>query len=149
MRFAGLMSTATVNYSLARLATETTTSHGTAGHVGRVYVLNSAAAAAALDDLGTQTSIIAREGQRSRIVEGTTRPPTRLQRLTLRRRAHACGAVERVDLSLNNGWAQLDHELDSDRVVVRTWSPRDGSELDQTLWWHGHPVLARQLGRSA
>lgn len=136
------MSTAIVSYALARLGTETRGIPRSAGHVGRIYVLTTEEVAAALDELGTQACVVVHEGLRSHIVSGTSRPARRLV-FCLRRRQVGCGDVERTELSLANGVAHLDHELGTDRVVVRTWSPRDGSELDQALWWHGHAVVAR------
>lgn len=136
------MSTATVSYALARLGTEANGAPLPSGHIGRVYVITTNEVASALDELGTQACVIAHEGLRSHIVRGTSRPTRRLLP-RLRPRHIQCGDVERTELSLADGVAHLDHELGTDRVVVRTWSPRDGSELDQALWWHGHPVVAR------
>lgn len=136
------MSTTQVTYALARLGTESDVATPHSGRVGRVYVLRTDDIAAALQELGTQAAVISREGLRSHIVRGTTRPSGGLRRLIRRPRHIGCGDVERTELSLDNGSAQIDHELGTDRVVVRTWSPRDGSELDQALWWHGHPVAA-------
>lgn len=136
------MTTATVSHALSRLGTETG-SLAREGHIGRVYVMNAESIAAALDQLGGQTHVVAVAGARSRIVSGTTRPVGRLRCLVGRPRFFDCGAVERTELSLDNGIALIDHELGTDRVMVRTWAPSDGSELDQTLWWHGHSVSAR------
>ncbi len=136
------MSTATVSFALSRLGTETGPTMR-AGQIGRVYVMSTDDIAAALHQLGTQANVVAHEGLRSHIVRGTTRPVGRWRRLVGRPRFSTCGDVERTELSLDNGTALIDHELGTDRVMVRTWATRDGSELDQTLWWHGHPVAAR------
>ncbi|GAA3538819.1 hypothetical protein AFL01nite_27090 [Aeromicrobium flavum] len=112
------------------------------GQVGRLYVLTTDQVAAVLDDLGPQAHVVTHDGLLSHIVRGTTRPAG-WWRLPGHRRHVPCGDVERTDVSLVNGIAHLDHELGTDRVLVRTWAPRDGSELDQILWWQGHPVAAR------
>ena len=108
--------------------------------VGRVYVLTTDELAGVLRETGP-LEVVSHEGLRTHIVRGTTRPAGR--RLPGRRRLVPCGDVERTELALPNGTAWLDHELGTDRVMVRTWAPRDGSDLDQTLWWQGHPVAAR------
>lgn len=138
------MSTALVSYALARLGVESAPPV-TRGRIGRVYVLNTDALAGVLAELSTQSSVVIHEGLRSRVVRGATRPTGRVRQLLRRPRLVVCGEVERTELSLANGSAVLDHELGADRVVVRTWSPREGSELDQALWWHGHRVAARAL----
>ena len=108
--------------------------------IGRVYVLSTGELAGVLRAAGPH-EVVSHEGLPSHIVRGTTRPVGR--RLPGRRREVPCGDVERTELDLPNGTAWLDRELGTDRVVVRTWAPRDGSDLDQTLWWQGHPVAAR------
>jgi hypothetical protein len=114
----------------------------TRGQVGRLYVLDTDQTITVLNDVGRQAHVVDDEGRRSHVVHGTTRP-TGWWRLPGRRRFVPCGDVERTAVSLPNGTAYLDHELGTDRVLVRTWAPRDGSALDQTLWWHGHAVAAR------
>lgn len=138
------MSTATVTYALARLGTEPGPAPRS-GQVGRIYVMDTDSVSAALHELGTQANVVAHGGLRSRVVRGTNRPVGRLRRLIGRPRYVTCGDVERTELSLDNGTALIDHEIGTERVIVRTWAPRDGSELDQALWWHGHSVAARTL----
>lgn len=112
------------------------------GRVGRLYVLDADRTAAALAELGPQAHVVPAEGLVSHVVRGTTRP-VGWWRLPGRRRFVACGDVERTEIDLANGTAFLDRELGTDRLLVRTWGPRDGTELDQILWWHGHSVAAR------
>lgn len=139
------MSTTAVTFAPARLGTDTGAPHPPAARIGRVYVLETDELAAVLHDLGTQATVVAHEGLRTHVVRGTSRPVGGLRRWLGRPRLIDCGDVTRTELSLDNGTAHLDHELGTERVVVRTWSPRDGSELDQALWWHGHSVSCREL----
>lgn len=111
--------------------------------IGRVYVVTTAELDSVLLHLGSH-QVVSHEGLPTHVVRGTTRPVGWL-RLVGRPRHVPCGDVERTELTLPNGRAWIDRELGTDRVVVRTWAPRNGSDLDQTLWWQGHPVAARQL----
>ena len=142
VRFVGDMSTTTVTHDLDRLATETD-SPPPMGRIGRIYVLGADDLAVALRELGTQSTVVPHEGRRSRPVQATTRPVCRLRGLFGRPRFVPHGDVDRTELSLATGTASIDRAPDTDLVVVRTRAPRDGSELDQILWWHGHDARAR------
>ena len=111
--------------------------------IGRVYVVSTSELDSVLQHLGPH-EVVSHEGLASHVVRGTTRPVGWL-RLVGRPRHVPCGDVDRTEIDLPNGRAWIDRELGTQRVVVRTWAPRDGSELDHTLWWQGHPVAARQL----
>lgn len=143
------MSTVTLNFPLATpdeapgFGLAPVGPAATSGYVARVYVVRTEELAAAVRELGGQTAIVARDGRSSRVVHGVTRPVGRWRALFGRQPTRACGPVERTELSLGVGAAVIDDELDTDQVIVRTWSPRFGSELDQVLWWNGHRVAAR------